>query len=199
MGNLTGIANKKTRKTSPNDEERPWNKRGRGEGTGNMGENNSTTWGNKPENTGQRRKIKEISTKGKPIQTKQDIPKQRKAILSTIGREWHENIPTERFWAKIWEPKKHIENAEWINNITRELDGLVEGSKMEIHVDLLKKNTKKNIKLESARSWWNTWLLVQEIYLHSRKTSTRDEQMLTRRARTWMDDQRKDYINPKGP
>ena len=30
---------------------------------------NSTTWGNKPENTGQRRKIKEILTKGKTVQT----------------------------------------------------------------------------------------------------------------------------------
>ena len=37
--------------------------------------NNNTTWGNKPESTGERRKLKEISTKGKTIQTKQDIPK----------------------------------------------------------------------------------------------------------------------------
>ena len=64
------------------------------EGTGSMRKNNSTTWGNKPESNGQRRKTKEISTKGKTIQTKQDIPKQRKKILSTIGRGWHENIPT---------------------------------------------------------------------------------------------------------
>ena len=93
IGNSTGSANKKTTKTSPNDKKkRRWNKRE--EGTGNMGKNNSTTWGNKLENNGQRRKIKEISTKGKTIQTKQDIPKQRKKILSTIGREWHENIPT---------------------------------------------------------------------------------------------------------
>ena len=46
---------------------------------------------------------------------------------------------TERFGAKIWEPKKHNENAEWINNTTRELDGLEEGPKIEIHFDLLKK------------------------------------------------------------
>ena len=39
-------------------------------------------------------KAKEISTKGKTIQTKQDIPKQRKKILSTIWRELHENITT---------------------------------------------------------------------------------------------------------
>ena len=50
---------------------------------------------------------------------------------------------TERFWTKIWEPKKHNENAEWINNITRELDGLEEGPKMEIHVDLLKTTLKR--------------------------------------------------------
>ena len=99
---------------------------------------------------------------------------------------------TERFWIKIWEPKKHNENSEWINNITRELDGLEEGSEMEIHVDLLRTTLKKNIQLESVRTWWNTWLLVQEIHLHSRQTSTRNEQMLTRRASTWMDDRRKD-------
>ena len=32
-------------------------------------------------------------------------------------------------------------------------------------------NTKNNIKLENARTWWNTWLLLQEIHLHSRQTS----------------------------
>ena len=64
---------------------------------------------------------------------------------------------------------------------------------------LRQNNTKKNIKLESVRPWWNTWLLVQEIHLNSCQTSTRNEQMLTKRASTWMDDQRKDYINPKGP
>ena len=64
---------------------------------------------------------------------------------------------------------------------------------------LTQNNTEKNIKLENARPWWNTWLLVQGIHLHSRQTSTRNEQMPTRRASTWLDDQRKDYINPKGP
>ena len=38
----------------------------------------TTTWGNKLESTDERRKIKKILTKGKTIQTKQDIPKQRK-------------------------------------------------------------------------------------------------------------------------
>ena len=39
--------------------------------------------------------------------------------------------------------KKHNENAEWINNITRELEGLEEGPKTEIHIDLLKKTLKR--------------------------------------------------------
>ena len=34
-------------------------------------------------------------------------------------------------------------NAEWINNITRELEGLEKGPKMEIHVDLLKTTLKR--------------------------------------------------------
>ena len=50
---------------------------------------------------------------------------------------------TEQFWTKIWESKKHNENAEWINNITRELEGLEEGPEMDIHVDLLKTTLKR--------------------------------------------------------
>ena len=50
---------------------------------------------------------------------------------------------TERFWTKIWQPKKHNENDEWINNITRELDGHEEGPKTEILIDLLKTRLKR--------------------------------------------------------
>ena len=60
----------------------------------------------------------------------------------------------QRFWTKIWQPKKHNEKAEWINNMTREVEGLDEGPKAKIHIDLRKKkkkNTRKNIKLENAR------------------------------------------------
>ena len=39
--------------------------------------------------------------------------------------------------------KKYNEKAEWINNITRELDGLEEGQKVEIHSDFLKATLKK--------------------------------------------------------
>ena len=50
---------------------------------------------------------------------------------------------TERFWTKIWQAKKHNEKAEWINDMTRELEGLVEGPKANIHIELLKKTLKK--------------------------------------------------------
>ena len=39
--------------------------------------------------------------------------------------------------------EKHNEKAEWINNITRQKDGLEEGSKTEIHIDLLKTTLKR--------------------------------------------------------
>ena len=40
--------------------------------------------------------------------------------------------------------QKHNEKAEWINNMTRELEGLEEGPKAEIHIDLLKTTLKKS-------------------------------------------------------
>ena len=82
--------------------------------------------------------------------------------------------------------------------MTRELGELEEGSKAEIHIDLLK-TTLKNINLENARPSWNTLVLVQEIHLHSRQTSTRNEQMPTKSTRTRIDYQRKDHIDPKVP
>ena len=45
---------------------------------------------------------------------------------------------------KIWQQKKkHNENAEWINNIIREQEGLKEGPKTEIHIDLLNTTLKR--------------------------------------------------------
>ena len=40
--------------------------------------------------------------------------------------------------------KKYNEKAKWINNMTRKREGLEEGPKLEIHIDLLKR-TLKNI------------------------------------------------------
>ena len=39
--------------------------------------------------------------------------------------------------------RKHNEKAEWINSITRELDGLEESPKTEIHIGLLKTTLKR--------------------------------------------------------
>ena len=80
-GNSTGNADKTSTKTNQ-------------KGKGNTRKNNNTTWGNKLESTGERRNIKEISPKRKTIQTKQDIPKQRKEIQPTSWGRWHENILT---------------------------------------------------------------------------------------------------------
>ena len=58
---------------------------------------------------------------------------------------------TEWFWSKIWQEKTHNEKAEWINNITRELEGLKEGPKVEIHIDLLK-TTLKTYQIEKGQA-----------------------------------------------
>ena len=42
------------------------------------------------------------------------------------------------FGRKYGNRKKHNEKAEWINDMTRELEGLEEGPKVEIHIELLK-------------------------------------------------------------
>ena len=39
--------------------------------------------------------------------------------------------------------QKYDERAEWVNNITRELEGLEEGPKAEMHIDLLKTTRKR--------------------------------------------------------
>ena len=90
--------------------------------------------------------------------------------------------------------KKHNEKAEWLNNMTRELEGLEEVPKAEIHIDLLK----TTLKISNWNTWWKTWFLLQEIHLHSRQTSTRNEQMPTRSTHTRIDDQRKYHLDTKG-
>ena len=92
------------------------------------------------------------------------------------------------------QPKEHNEKAEWMNNMPRELKGLEEGSKAEIHIDLLK----TTLKISNWK-WWNTWFLVQEIHLHSQQTSTRNEQMPTKSTRIRMDNQRKNHMDLKDP
>ena len=158
MGSSTGNPDKKSTKTSQNGKtERSWN-RWEENWKDNTRKNNSTTWGNKPEGSGERRETKKISIKGKTLQTKQDIPKLRKKIFISNWKGMTYQQPdareTERFWMKIWQPKKHIEKAEGINDLTREL-GLEEGPKAEMHIELLKKTLKKITNWKKARTLWN--------------------------------------------
>ena len=104
----------------------------------------------------------------------------------------------QRFWTKIWQPKKHNEKAEWINHITRELEELEEGPVAEIHYDLLK----TTLKMES------NWKTSSHDGIHGfwfkKFTSIHDRQALEmnkclQRAHVPKDDQRKDYIDTKGP
>ena len=106
-----------------------------GEGTGNMGKNTCTTWGNKPENTKEGR-LKGYRQRVKQYRQNRTFQNYERKFYQQLGGsdvktyQQADVKETERFWAKIWELKKHNENAEWINNITRELDGLKEGPKM---------------------------------------------------------------------
>ena len=47
------------------------------------------------------------------------------------------------FGLKYGNQKKHNEKAKWINNMTKELEGIEEGPKAEIHIDLLKTTLKR--------------------------------------------------------
>ena len=138
---------KKTTKTNPNDEERRRNKRG---------EKEQATWG---KITVQLEEINQkiLAKEGRLKRCRQRVKQYRQdRTFQNNERKFYQQLggrntktyqqpdakETERFWAKIWEPKKHNENGEWINNITRELDRLEESPKMEIHVDLHKTTLK---------------------------------------------------------
>ena len=85
---------------------------------------------------------------------------------------------------------------KWYDKRTRMARGMPQSGNTH---RITQKDTKKGIKLENVRKLWNTWILVQEIHLHSRQTSTRIEQMPTRCPSTWLDDEKKDHIDPIGP
>ena len=105
MRNSTGNADEKSTKTGQNDQtegktlEYVETKRKK-----QHKKNNNKTWGNKPESPEERRKIKEILAKGKPIQTKQDIPKHLGGD-DTKTHQQPDARETEQFWTKIWQLK----------------------------------------------------------------------------------------------
>ena len=61
----------------------------------------------------------------------------------SLGDLTRSELSTPRTESEVILTKKHDEKAEWINNMTRELEGPDESSKAEIHIDLLKTTLKK--------------------------------------------------------
>ena len=116
----------------------------------NTRENNNTTWGNKSKGTGERRKIKKITRKSRTIQTKQDIPKQRKKIRGDDTKTYQqlEAREAEQLRSWIWQPRAHNQKAEWISNMTKMFVGPEEVLKAEIHIDFHRTIQNKN-KLEN--------------------------------------------------
>ena len=69
-------------------------------------------------NTGERRMTKKMPSKSQTIQTKQDVPKQRKKFYQQWMKPYQKLKTREakRFWSKLHERKDHDKKAEWINN-----------------------------------------------------------------------------------
>ena len=63
--------------------------------------------------------------------------------------------------------KKHNERAEWINNMTRELEGLEEGPNAKIHIDLLK-TTQKKYPTGNRQAMMEYMASSKKVHLHSR-------------------------------
>ena len=136
---------KQTTKTIPNNEERRWNKRGwrrngqHGEKTVQLEEINQKILAKEVRLMRYRQRVKQFR-QNRTFQNNKRKFYQQLGGSDTKTYQQLDAKETERFWAKIWEPKKHNENAEWINNITIDFDGLKEGPMVEVHVDLLKQH-----------------------------------------------------------
>ena len=96
---------------------------------------------------------------------------------------------TEQFWTKIWQPKKHNEKVEWINDMTRELEGFEEGPKVEIHIELLKKTLKKisNWKTPGHGFWFKKFTSIHDRLALEMKRCLKDAQVsdwMTKRKTT---------------
>ena len=125
-----------------------WNKLEQ-KGKSKTSNNDNTTRGNKLKSTGEKRKIKKIPRQGKTIQTKKDIPKQRKKIQTAVWGRWYEDIPTTGFkgsktiLVQNMATKRTLQKAEWISNTGKELGELEEGSKAKVHINSLRVTKKK--------------------------------------------------------
>ena len=128
MGNSTGNADKKNYKNRPK-----WYNKGKildyvetKTNTQNK-KNNNTTSGNKPESPGERRKIKEISTKGKTIQTKQHSKTKKKFYhkCEEMTRKYINHRMQEKLnvFGLNYGNQENNEKAQWLSNFTKELEG----------------------------------------------------------------------------
>ena len=143
---------KKSTKTGQNDKtkQRRWNMLEQ-KGKGNTRKNNSTTWGNKPIILAKEGGLKRYRPRLKQYRQDRTFQNNERKFCQQLGGDNTKNIPTtvsqrnrtildENIATK---KKKHNERAEWINNMTRELEGFEEGPKAEIHIDLLRTTLKK--------------------------------------------------------
>ena len=82
--------------------------------------NNNTTWGNKPESSGKRREIKEISTKGKTIQNKTGYSKTTKENSTNNWEDMTQKHTNNRTPKK---PNTFGRKYDDQNSITKKLNG----------------------------------------------------------------------------
>ena len=94
-----------------NQREKIGNTLGRKEESNTTIKTSNTTRGDESEGSGERRKTKNIPRQDQTIQTKQDVPKQRKKILSTCKGENAYQQPDDKkakqLWDKIWKQREH--------------------------------------------------------------------------------------------
>ena len=86
----------------------------------------------------------------------------------------------------VWKTRKRVK-AEWINNTTRELEGLEEGPKAEIHTDLLKTTLKKisNRKLPGHEEIHGFWF-KKFTTIHDRLALEMNKCLQTAHVPEWM-------------
>ena len=97
--------------------------------------------------------------------------------------------------------KKHDERAEWIKNITRDLEGLEEGPRVEIHIDLLKTTLKRipNWKTpghdEIHGFWFKKFTSIHVRLALEMNRCLQGAQVPDWMTKGWLDD----HIDTKGP
>ena len=71
---------------------------------------------------------------------------------------------------KMWQPRKHNEKAEWIKNMTKELERVEEGPKAEIDIDFLKTTLKKSILKTPGHDGIHGFWFKKFISIHDRQS-----------------------------